>query len=87
MITATVLAVFFVPVFYVAIQSLIELKNGPPKPRPGQVIHAPLVDEPAVAPPAPDAGCVLSGHDSPFSEWRGREARGKERHAGKDQAE
>jgi HAE1 family hydrophobic/amphiphilic exporter-1 len=31
MITATVLAVFFVPVFYVAIQSLIELKNGPPK--------------------------------------------------------
>ena len=31
MITSTVLAVFFVPVFYVAIQSLIELKNGPPK--------------------------------------------------------
>jgi HAE1 family hydrophobic/amphiphilic exporter-1 len=35
MITATVLAVFFVPVFYVAIQSLIELRNGPPKPPPG----------------------------------------------------
>ncbi len=34
MITATVLAVFFVPVFYVAIQGLIELKNGPPKPPP-----------------------------------------------------
>ena len=32
MITATVLAVFFVPVFYVAIQCLIELRNGPPKP-------------------------------------------------------
>jgi HAE1 family hydrophobic/amphiphilic exporter-1 len=30
MITATVLAVFFVPVFYVAIQHLIELRNGPP---------------------------------------------------------
>jgi HAE1 family hydrophobic/amphiphilic exporter-1 len=39
MITATVLAVFFVPVFYVAIQSLIELKNGPPSPPPG--FHAP----------------------------------------------
>ena len=35
MITATVLAVFFVPVFYVAIQGLIELKNGPPKPPAG----------------------------------------------------
>jgi HAE1 family hydrophobic/amphiphilic exporter-1 len=32
MITATVLAIFFVPVFYVAIQSLVELRNGPPKP-------------------------------------------------------
>ena len=30
MISSTVLAVFFVPVFYVAIQSLIELINGPP---------------------------------------------------------
>jgi HAE1 family hydrophobic/amphiphilic exporter-1 len=39
MITATVLAVFFVPIFYVAIQSLIELVNGPPKPPPG--FHAP----------------------------------------------
>ena len=36
MITATVLAVFFVPVFYVAIQGLIELKNGPPKLPPGE---------------------------------------------------
>ena len=33
MITATVLAVFFVPAFYVAIQKLIELRNGPPKSR------------------------------------------------------
>ena len=32
MITSTVLAVFFVPVFYVAMQWLIELINGPPKP-------------------------------------------------------
>ncbi|MCE9533011.1 MAG: multidrug efflux RND transporter permease subunit [Planctomycetes bacterium] len=31
MITATVLAVFFVPAFYVAIQKLVELRNGPPK--------------------------------------------------------
>jgi HAE1 family hydrophobic/amphiphilic exporter-1 len=60
MITATVLAVFFVPVFYVAIQSLIELKNGPPKPRPGEVIHAPMVDEPAVEPPTPDAPSASS---------------------------
>src|SRR4029079_18361312 len=39
MVTSTVLAVFFVPVFYVAFQSLIELRNGPPKPPPG--FHAP----------------------------------------------
>ncbi len=31
MITSTVLAVFFVPAFYVAIQTLIEFINGPPK--------------------------------------------------------
>ena len=31
MITSTVLAVFFVPVFYVAVQKLIEVWNGPPK--------------------------------------------------------
>jgi hydrophobic/amphiphilic exporter-1 (mainly G- bacteria), HAE1 family len=46
MITSTVLAIFFVPVFYVAIQYLIELKNGPPKPHPGEVIHVPLEDVP-----------------------------------------
>ncbi|WP_439621742.1 efflux RND transporter permease subunit [Gemmata sp.] len=45
MITSTVLAVFFVPVFYVAIQWLIELKNGPPKLRPGEVIHVHLEAE------------------------------------------
>ena len=33
MITSTVLAVFFVPIFYVVVQGLIELRNGPPKPR------------------------------------------------------
>jgi len=32
MITSTFLAVFFVPAFYVAIQNLIELRNGPTKP-------------------------------------------------------
>ena len=31
MVTSTVLAVFFVPVFYVAIQGLIELFSGPPR--------------------------------------------------------
>ena len=35
MITATVLAVFFVPIFYVVVQGLIEMRNGPPK------MHAP----------------------------------------------
>jgi HAE1 family hydrophobic/amphiphilic exporter-1 len=34
MITSTVLAVFFVPAFYVAIQGFIEFINGPPKPLP-----------------------------------------------------
>ena len=34
MITSTVLAVFFLPVFYVAIQGLIEIINGPPKQHP-----------------------------------------------------
>ncbi len=38
MITSTVLAVFFVPVFYVAIQSLIEMRNGPPKLHPGEEV-------------------------------------------------
>ncbi len=38
MISSTVLAVFFVPVFYVAIQSFIELISGPPK-----VIEEPIV--------------------------------------------
>ncbi len=41
MITSTVLAVFFVPVFYVAIQSLIELRNGPPKLLPGETHNVP----------------------------------------------
>jgi HAE1 family hydrophobic/amphiphilic exporter-1 len=66
MITSTVLAVFFVPAFYVAIQWLIELKNGPPKPRPGEVIHvhpevesghghaAPAPVAAAPEPPAPE---------------------------------
>ena len=36
MITSTFLAIFFVPAFYVAVQGLIELINGPPKLLPGQ---------------------------------------------------
>jgi HAE1 family hydrophobic/amphiphilic exporter-1 len=31
MVTSTVLAVFFVPVFYIAVQSLIEFFSGPPR--------------------------------------------------------
>ncbi|AGA25370.1 efflux RND transporter permease subunit [Singulisphaera acidiphila] len=34
MIAATVLAVFFVPVFYVVVQRLIEWRSGPPTPKP-----------------------------------------------------
>jgi HAE1 family hydrophobic/amphiphilic exporter-1 len=66
MITSTVLAVFFVPVFYVAIQSLIELKSGPPKPHPGEGLpvavpeahspaHAPAPLAAAAAPPPAEA--------------------------------
>jgi HAE1 family hydrophobic/amphiphilic exporter-1 len=62
MITATVLAVFFVPIFYVAIQKLIELRSGPPKPMAGQVHVIPETNghtseasgaHSPVAPPAP----------------------------------
>jgi HAE1 family hydrophobic/amphiphilic exporter-1 len=38
MITSTVLAVFFVPVFFVVIQWLSELWSGPPKPPPGETV-------------------------------------------------
>ena len=37
MISSTVLAVFFVPVFYVAVQSLIELVSGPPRAPEGSI--------------------------------------------------
>ena len=40
MITSTVLAVFFVPVFYVAVQGFIELVSGPPKPIQAGEAHA-----------------------------------------------
>jgi hydrophobic/amphiphilic exporter-1 (mainly G- bacteria), HAE1 family len=46
MITATVLAVFFVPIFYVAIQGFIELLNGPPKPHETALAADPLPDGP-----------------------------------------
>jgi len=45
MISSTVLAVFFVPVFYVVVQGLIEMVYGPPKPKPGEHIHAPGQDD------------------------------------------
>jgi HAE1 family hydrophobic/amphiphilic exporter-1 len=58
MITSTVLAVFFVPVFYLVIQGFIEMLNGPPKqlggPAPGEgPAHG--------ANPPPDP----SAHDTP----------------------
>ena len=49
MISSTVLAVFFVPVFFVLVQGLIELISGPPKPKPGEHIHAPGEDDEAAA--------------------------------------
>lgn len=42
MITATFLSVLFVPVFFVVIQSLIEMRNGPPKFVEGAEVHAPV---------------------------------------------
>jgi hydrophobic/amphiphilic exporter-1 (mainly G- bacteria), HAE1 family len=45
MISSTVLAVFFVPVFYVVIQGMIEMISGPPKPIPGEKVHAPGQDD------------------------------------------
>jgi hydrophobic/amphiphilic exporter-1 (mainly G- bacteria), HAE1 family len=37
--------VFFVPVFYVVIQGMIEMISGPPKPIPGEKVHAPGQDD------------------------------------------
>jgi HAE1 family hydrophobic/amphiphilic exporter-1 len=65
MITSTVLAVFFVPVFYVAIQWLIELKNGPPKLLPGHDGDTPAAahDLPPPTPaPAPIPADGVNGH-------------------------
>jgi HAE1 family hydrophobic/amphiphilic exporter-1 len=61
MISATVLAVFFVPVFYVAIQGLIELINGPPKP-PGEEPPGPHTKEKDASIAAPN-GVAADGHN------------------------
>jgi HAE1 family hydrophobic/amphiphilic exporter-1 len=56
MITSTVLAVFFVPAFYVAIQGLIEMRNGPPKSHlsPATAVGPPVTSsEVRAAPTAP----------------------------------
>ena len=49
MVTSTVLAVVFVPAFYVAIQGLIELINGPPValPKDGEATPKAAVEQPA----------------------------------------
>jgi HAE1 family hydrophobic/amphiphilic exporter-1 len=80
MISSTFLAIFFVPAFYVAIQSLIELINGPPKPHPDSsapvvsLDHAPPAAEtlplarrakPDTAPPSPPpTATVHSDHSN-----------------------
>jgi HAE1 family hydrophobic/amphiphilic exporter-1 len=46
MITATFLAVFFVPAFFVAMQGLSELINGPPRPHAGADTPVALEDAP-----------------------------------------
>ena len=85
MLTSTVLAVFFVPVFYVAIQSLIELKNGPPKPPPG--FHAPgeeteyemtcdTATAPALAPAAAARTAPAPSADEPQENGKPHDAKG-----------
>jgi hydrophobic/amphiphilic exporter-1 (mainly G- bacteria), HAE1 family len=75
MITSTVLAVFFVPAFYVAVQGLAELIGGPPKPIPKgdgsadppveltpDADHArPATPPPVAKPPAPMIGASGTG--------------------------
>ena len=56
MITSTVLTIFFVPAFYVGLQSLIELINGPPKTDPELVKHHGEADNDTPAKPEPTNG-------------------------------
>jgi HAE1 family hydrophobic/amphiphilic exporter-1 len=62
MITATVLAVFFVPIFFVAIQWLIELRNGPPTILPGHSAPPLSATDTPVLPPAPAAAPAALPH-------------------------
>jgi len=50
MITSTVLAVFFVPIFYALVQWTIELLNGPPKFHPPAESHSPTATHPPADP-------------------------------------
>ena len=61
MLTATFLAVFFVPVFFVAVQHLIELRNGPPKPVPGTYAAGHAAELAALAGAAPAGGGHANG--------------------------
>jgi HAE1 family hydrophobic/amphiphilic exporter-1 len=65
MITSTVLAVFFVPAFYVAVQGLIELRNGPPL-----VGGQTGVESPTASPP-PGGG--VGGNETPHTAGPGPE--------------
>jgi HAE1 family hydrophobic/amphiphilic exporter-1 len=64
MITSTVLAVFFVPVFYVAIQGLVELWKGPP--RLAAVGHTQIASA-GTPPPQGEAGNGQSSRTTPSS--------------------
>ena len=71
MITSTVLAVFFVPVFYVAIQSLIELRNGPPKPPPGEELPVAGHDAAGLNGTHPPVAAAADGAPKPSPESNG----------------
>jgi len=71
MVTSTVLAVFFVPIFYVAIQSLSELISGPPKAFGGgtlafQETHAPVATTPNATANLNAAGGLTTNVERPI---------------------
>lgn len=60
MIAATVLAIFFIPTFFVVIQKLIELRNGPPKPPAND--DTDQADMHTSAAELADPGAMVNGH-------------------------
>src|SRR5262245_26266917 len=82
MITATVLAVFFVPAFFVAMQKLAELRYGPPKLHEGEVHLAPADVDVNGYPVAEPVGPELNGPTGDGRTDRTKQARGDEIGAG-----